>query len=1831
MAITNVKNFDYTPYHDDFDETKNYHRILFRPGFAVQARELTQLQTSLQAQIDKLGQYSFKDGDRVLNGKLSLNVDYKYIKTESTYNSVAVTDVTDFIGTTITGQTSGITAEVLHAIAESSGDPITLYVKYTNSGTSTTTSVFPAGESFTSSADVAKSATVGGAAGSSIADPTGVGSAVSITEGVYFISGNMVHVPSETLILDKYTNLPSYIIGLSVTEEIKSSADSGYTDLTDNALGTSNLSAPGANRLVVSTALIKENVDLASRSVDDYIHLMTVNTGIVFKKNENPIDTELSDRLETRTQEESGDYIISPFILDIKEHLNANNNNGYLSAGQGGNADLIAVGVEPSVAYIDGRRIEKTGTEHILLDKTRGVGDQFVIPEVIQSIGFGNYIKLSKTECEGIPDINSLVVIDLKDSGSSDIGTCRARGLEFDSAEDVFRLYIFDVTMDAGKAFGEVVKVSQSTTFEATLATNNVGMRFDTGNNNLVYKLPASAIRTLKDGANHTADINLRVRLDGQTVSGGSVTFGLPSGTTLSNDDDVIFHSGALGDNQDIFEVADSNVSGVSEANITISGLTAYNGEAAVIVCTVRKLNAQAKTKTKRTAETFTFTITAPTTIIADNGFTVGGTYNIVSTGTTDFTLIGAANSTPGTVFTATGAGTGTGTAFGGLQSVYPLGEVDILGVISIRDADNNDYADRFILDNGQRDSFYDIGNVILKGGQSLPAGNYTVTFDCYRHNTGGDYFSVDSYNFAQDYASIPSFNGINLRDAIDFRPTKARTGATLGSEFSSGDGEIATNMIAPVGTVEIKITHYMGRIDKIFLTKTGTYKVVKGTSSLYPVEPGNIENAIHLYNIKLNPYVFSVSDVKVTPIDNKRYTMRDIGALDKRIKNLEYYTSLSLLEKSAVESQIFDSNGDARFKNGFIVDGFYGHNVGDTSHPDYSVSIDKENGILRPKFDERNINIVRKTGDEPANMAAAISASKAVKSAKGGIVTMPYTQVEEINQPYSSYAEFVNPYNVIIWDGSIKLSPESDEWKDVDQRPDIIIDDNSIYEQFVNMAESEGILGTVWNEWETNWTGKELISSSTKNRKNLEADEGVRLTGVANSDGKLRAEVNTTTSAFTETGTAARSGIESFITSDQQTKVVGNVIVETNFVPFMRSRKIFFKAELMKPSTRVYPFFNGVAVSTYCKEESSFTEFSDRSEVITYEGSTTHHAGSQNLTTDASGKVTGSFVIPRNEALKFKCGTREFKLTDSSANNDEDSTTKAIENYYAQGVLETYQRTIVNTKVPRIAYREVNSSKTVTKRTVETTHELVKYYDPIAESFVVKTDGGIFTTGVDLFFNQIDLNIPVCISIREVENGYPTQRIIPGSDVVVYPTDIDSTPANFANANASAATRINWDFPVYLKEGTEYAIIAISNSDKYKVYVAETSKLDLTEPAKRITKQPFDGVFFTSANASTWTPEQNKDLKFKLIRASFSGSSATVNLVNDAVPPKKLGLNPLLFEANVTATTTRLRILHKNHGMYGADGNHSVTIAGVTGTVNNVVNTAINGNHTVNDAELDSYTITITGQATSLGIRGGGVAVSATENQMYDVLKVNAATTEFDVADIKYYHTGLTAQSADGLNDGGQTLYSYETEKEILANKNIQFDKPFMIASTRNESFKSLSAKPFQMRCVLANSGKENLSPVIDLNRTSLFTIQNRINSPEEHQANYHNYIAESSGTGSSAAAKYITKQVTLNTDANVLDIYLNANKPNNSDIEVWYKITDDSDIDFDNIPWAELTPDDVIPTNSNGVYSEIHYQKDFTTLNTPFSKFSIKIVLKSVRSTDIPTIRDFRAIATT
>ena len=132
-----------SPYYDDFDTTDNFHRVLFRPGFAVQARELTQLQSILQNQIERFGTHTFKEGAMVIPGQSGFTNEYYAVKLQSTFNTNTVsTYVNDYIGKTITGATSGVKATVIGFDLATTTDPLTLYVKYTQTGTDNVSTTF---------------------------------------------------------------------------------------------------------------------------------------------------------------------------------------------------------------------------------------------------------------------------------------------------------------------------------------------------------------------------------------------------------------------------------------------------------------------------------------------------------------------------------------------------------------------------------------------------------------------------------------------------------------------------------------------------------------------------------------------------------------------------------------------------------------------------------------------------------------------------------------------------------------------------------------------------------------------------------------------------------------------------------------------------------------------------------------------------------------------------------------------------------------------------------------------------------------------------------------------------------------------------------------------------------------------------------------------------------------------------------------------------------------------------------------------------------------------------------------------------------------------------------------------------------------------------------------------------------------------------------------------------------------------------------------------------------------------------------------------------------
>lgn len=482
------------------------------------------------------------------------------------------------------------------------------------------------------------------------------------------------------------------------------------------------------------------------------------------------------------------------------------------------------------------------------------------------------------------------------------------------------------------------------------------------------------------------------------------------------------------------------------------------------------------------------------------------------------------------------------------------------------------DITNRYTLDNGQRDSFYTNGSLVLKTGYQKPSGAVRVKYDYFEgaENSSGSYFSVDSYSDIIDYSEIPSHfvndpvtgkrKEIKLADVIDFRPyingNNADTHTPKLPKFGS-------SLLCPVA-------FYIGRIDKIVLDSVGKFNVLSGVPDFLPKEPADPKEAMVLATVSVQPYTKDVRDVIVKQRDNKRYTMKDIGNLEKRISNLEYYVTLSLLEKETADLQITDElTGLDRFKNGFIVDQFTGHGVGDVKNEDYKVSIDPQTRVMRPMHFTQALELVE-------DLASGSERTSKPYAKTGDLVTLPYDETTFIFNNNATRSMDIQALAQGAYKGTINLVPEGDNWKSIERRPDLTVVDDNNYDAIKFMAEELGVTGTKWNEWQTNWT------SSTTRTSTFETKV---YTGYAQQ--YIHTGYETT---FTDyVGYNWRDGIQTDLTSVTNAQDYGDRIVDVSYIPFMRARPVTVIAQNLKANTKFYPFFDNTPVSSYLEPANKF------------------------------------------------------------------------------------------------------------------------------------------------------------------------------------------------------------------------------------------------------------------------------------------------------------------------------------------------------------------------------------------------------------------------------------------------------------------------------------------------------------------------------------------------------------------------------------------------------------------------------------------------------------------
>ena len=1285
--------FNYDPYYDDFNEDNNFMRILFRPGYSVQARELTQLQTVLQNQIEKFGNHIFQSGSPIIGGRISLDDKSNYVILNSQYSNqdIVPNNFLDKIVVSFGGSKS-VRAKVI-AVDTSTPNPI-LVLKYLSGD------VFAEGDELQ-------------ILGQNIfaqlraTDAVGRSYVASIQEGVYYFKGQFIKVVPQFLVLELFYRLgynstvinvqPSYKVGIQFDDVVVDETDD--PTLLDPAQGAFNYQAPGATRYQVQTTLSKRTLDSSDDS--SFFEVIRLVNGVKTKEIDYPIYSEIEKTLARRTYDESGNYTVDPFVLALEE-------------GDSANGKFNAV-LDPGKAYVGGYEFQTIAPTTIEVDRARETANSsdYDLP-----LNYTSYVVLNSIQ--GSLDIASFPLIDVHACdqanvnvattaayNSTKIGTLRANMMKFNDATvnevgttHSFTVNVFDVnssaitgTLPSSGSTTTVIKIPES--FSSTEPANTYANMYfritDSGGSSIAPILitesntvantitltsalpftPASNTFSIDTDFKTAKSLVIRNGLsklfvgnvdnDSKDAQGfsyitepnrTSLVFDVPYGAVEAGSiSDFDFfarkvYSNRLSDGGGVITITTEGTDTFAFAGTpgTLSDSVILNN----IICFIRSDSASNGTSgiTPNTVlslanNLFTVTAISPTQIDidlntasvradfiitsrvnnADNSSTgairgkqmiplsdslhlkvpndLGGANTLTSLETGVVTTI----SSTGYVFEDVGA-----TFFDNTTSLADLRTPgkpvslqvpDVYEIIRITDSkslsanittamltdSSYDVTDNYEFDNGQRKTHYDHATLTLRRGYSSPTGRILVQYKYLKHQSAPSpqndgLFTVDSYLKAgsnMTYEDISTFVNKEdskltpLRSAFDFRPTRA-----IGSTTLSG----AVNP-DPDLTASLDFQYFLSRVDQLVVKPSREFSVIKGKSAVSPIAPIIGDKDMLIYTMNIPAYTENVKDIRADFKNNRRYTMRDIGAFENRVKQLEYYVTLNSLEKNAAATKVLDSNGLERSKYGILVDNF--------------TSTDAQAKYEDVGFDNRCL--IENSELKPASLmrtfkmrlipAACSGAFKIAGTGEKKVLMLDYTTSEFASQPFATKSTPIAAALFANFKGNLKLFPEYSAEVETDKTARITLNSTQgIEEAFNFINDAFKYISDNTKQWANDKDSPfaKIIDSKWYTTKSVNYTYVTsNLNGIARAAGAERGSVGRVLVSGDEVYLSQGAELQQRQISTSSSEVdMGTFVTDLAIQPYIKPKQIIFSSDGVRPNTNFYHFFDEVAVNKY-------------------------------------------------------------------------------------------------------------------------------------------------------------------------------------------------------------------------------------------------------------------------------------------------------------------------------------------------------------------------------------------------------------------------------------------------------------------------------------------------------------------------------------------------------------------------------------------------------------------------------------------------------------------------
>jgi hypothetical protein len=1435
--------FNINPYYDDFSADKGFLRVLFKPGYAVQARELTQIQTILQDQLSTVGNYLFKDGSRIVGGGLSVrNSSYIMVNVgEGTALNALTTDqYPNLVGgmLTFSDAQSTVEAKVVHFLAPEEDGNLILIVDFISGDSFQYNTCTFTKENVVYTVTLIDSSSAG-------YPTTGNCKLVTVSDGLFYVDGFFVRTPTQqfapyrVLTAGTATNYRdlnftafadlSKKIGFAVNRDFV--IERQDSTLRDPAIGSYNYNAPGADRYSISLVLAQSDLD---ETLDDFVELLRFESGKITKKIDRITYGEIQKALALRTYDESGSYTVRPFDLTVKPYDTTNH---LLSVGEG-------------KAYVLGYDVENQYPRGLTLPKAQSASDT-VSPTfpfstgLYMGVSMGGIASFGTTFAANLPTISSgSAYVDIRNATNTTVATGLVHGAFPSNLErsgtsgktgHYYRLYLYGVSgsVASGRTgyiyqHGTPVGVTLWGTFTPQSATGFT--LAGTDDSSLLYELkPGYAIKDI-------TRLALRSRLVGGYITPTNPTTTTTKYTISKSAFSSTIAAGSAGvfsfenygsspnNNAEISKIAFTNVDNIAFAPAPSNSVVSTNASGEIEL-----------------------TVTgAPAGFTAQNVRPIVPIVYYPTISSTSNYRTKTSTPTSATISTSVYSTDGNG------RKYFTLPNIDVYSIsgVSYTGTPFTDVTSHFELDDGQRETHYDNSRLYVKeafAGESIYTGTntgLTVRYSYFAHGglSAAPFIGRHSY-LNLPYEQIPLYTSprtgktVSLANCLDFR----HSGLTA-----------STEMIKPYGVyeglanTEVTYNHYLPRTDKLCVKAdpedgSALFFLVQGTPDLAPMAPPDPADALVLATLTVPAYTHNATDVVVTPVDTKRFTMADIGKIQKRVDEVEVFAKLSLSE-SEIEARSLRGTCAAAepLKTSIFSDEFYGHSISDVTDSQNSCSIDYERGELRPFFTTANITL------------PTASATNTVVSTDG-LLTLGYTTVPHIqNTQYTPPTKVkINPSNTVNWLGFMKLSPSVDPYYDNGYRP--VVKTNALMENdnwlSCNANDDRGF-GTQWNDWESLWTGIEQVEEEQDDiqKRMVELPHVTSASAVPSfNSGSVRVGVNRKVESIDQKNS-------NYITARQlKNRIkhrIGSRVVDRSVVPYIPLKTVTATVNGLKPNTTgLSVYFDGEVVKS-------------------------------GISTDAYGSCTVSFGI---SAGAFLAGQRTVRISDSAVTAN--STIAAEATYYCTGLIEQRVAGSYSTRPPELR-RQTPASESVAKDpfnrdidSVENTH----WSDPLSQTFFVdkKTNpDGIFVNSVNLYFSGKDSVLPVTAQIRPTVSGYPSPSVVlPFSTVTKLPADVN------ANATAPTVTGFTFSSPVYLEPG-EYSLCVLANSDDYELFAADAS-VNSTQTsgsdAGRAGNNQLVGTLFTTQGIGPAVANTGVDLMFALNRCEFSSSTGT--LVYSSVP----------------------------------------------------------------------------------------------------------------------------------------------------------------------------------------------------------------------------------------------------------------------------------------------------------------------------------------------------------